>query len=452
MGTEDQRFRLSRRAVLTASLAVGLAACSKPDGGQGPDSGSAEEMAEWTRAVKKELDGKKVTVAMATDTTTEAVRKMGRAFTQATGIAVNFIVTDANGLKNKQLLDFQSGSAGYDVEMVDSFYINEFVTRGMLEPLDPTLSDPARTPSWFAYDDFADAYRSYGRVNDKIYGIPFAGATRIVGYRKDLFAQQAINRPANLDDFLAAAKRLKASGQTAGIAMRGLKGVQFSSGLLQFLYQFSDGFFDPKSGAQRIAAPENVQALEYYVELLKTGPQDISSYGPQQAVAAFTAGKAGMWYDGTPLAVDIADPEKSTVSDQVEFTVPPSGPNGHFAPLAGWNLSIASKSKEKQAAWAFICWMLGQPNDAQYLSNGGAPTRLTSFEKPPTPRHAKYYPSMIEALKLAKGLTDRGISWIPQVPQSSKALSEIGNQGARVLAGEIGAKQALETAASQLGS
>jgi len=431
---------------------MGLAACSKPGGTRGPSSNAAEEMTAWTQAVKKDLDGTKVTIAMATDATTEAVRKMGQAFTQATGIAANFIVTDANGLKNKQLLDFQSGSGGYDVEMVDSFYINEFVTRGMLEPLDATLSDTARTPSWFAYDDFADAYRSYGKVNGKVYGIPFAGATRIVGYRKDLLAKQSISAPANLDDFLAAAKRLKAAGQTAGIAMRGMKGVQFSSGLLQFLYQFSDGFFDPKSGAQRIAAPENVQALEYYVELLKTGPQDISSYGPQQAVAAFTAGKAAMWYDGTPLAVDIVDPDKSTVADQVEFAVPPSGPHGHFAPLAGWNLSIASKSKQKQAAWAFICWMLGKPNDAQYLSLGGAPSRLTSFGKPPTPRHAKYYPTMVDALKLAKALTDRGISWIPQVPQSSKALSEIGNQGARVLAGEIGAKQALETAASQLGS
>ena len=81
--------------------------------------------------------------------------------------------------------------------------------------------------------------------------------------------------------------------------------------------------------------------------------------------------------------------------------------------------------------------MLGQPNDKLYLERGGAPARVSSMTQPATETQKKYYPVMNEALTLANKLSEKGISWIPQVADSSKALTEVGNQGARVLAGEI---------------
>ncbi|MEA5069750.1 MAG: extracellular solute-binding protein, partial [Christensenellaceae bacterium] len=150
-------------------------------------SADTSTLAGWGAAVKAASDGKTITVAMASHPSTDAFKTMSDEFTQLTGIKVVWDVVEETNLKNKQLLDVQ-GAGSYDVMMVDAFWMSEYASKNVLDPIDPYASDAAKAPAWFDYEDIMPAYRNgiagAGGVN---YGIPTAGETRFIAYRTDLF-------------------------------------------------------------------------------------------------------------------------------------------------------------------------------------------------------------------------------------------------------------------------
>lgn len=454
MTTPRKPGRILLTATLVTGLAASLAACGSGGGSTSAQptaalaSGSA--MNAWTAATKKSLGGTTITIAAATHPATTAMQKLATEFTAQTGINVKFDVTEENSLQNKEKLDYQSNAGRYDVDMVDSFWVAEYASLGILAPLDSILKDPAKTPSFYDHQDMHPAYSHTDLIKGTTYGVPLAGETRIVGYRKDLFEKYGKQPPKTMDDMLSLAKFFNGKDGVYGIAMRGQRGIHFASGLLTVMYQFSDGFFNPKSGANQIAAPENVRALQYYVDLLKNAPPDVSSYTHEEALSAFTAGKAAMWFDATSLVPDILDPSKSAVADKVGFVGPPSGPRGTYGALAGWHIGVAAHSKHQDAAWAFIMWLTSKPNAPAFVSRGGTATRNSVVDTPTNDVQKAYYPAMGEGLKAAANLIDQGISWIPAVPQSLAKLVVIGNHGSDALVGKATAQQALQAAQTEV--
>src|SRR5690606_23972549 len=134
------------------------------------------------------------------------------------------------------------------------------------------------------------------------------------------------------------------------------------------------------------------------------------------------------------------DPDQSVVVDDVAFIGPPEGDKGTFGALAGWSLAIPANSENADAAWAFIVYMTSGAMAPTYVELGGVPTRTSVLENPTTPEQETYYPAMLEALTAAGNLVERGVSWLPQVPQSDEKLTIIGNYGSEALAGSLTAE------------
>jgi alpha-glucoside transport system substrate-binding protein len=87
-------------------------------------------------------------------------------------------------------------------------FMKDFAERGALKPID------------FAKDKIAEGYSQswldLGTVEGKLYGLFFKGANKsTVWYNVKSFEDAGLEPPANWDDFLAAAKTLKASGVPA---------------------------------------------------------------------------------------------------------------------------------------------------------------------------------------------------------------------------------------------
>lgn len=179
--------------LLVGVMTVSLAACGQKggeekeggdsEGGSGGLSFTAEEaktLEDWGAAVKKNLDGTEITVAMASHPSTDAFKKMEKEFTDLTGIKVVWDIVEETNLKNKQLLDAQ-GAGSYDVFMVDAFWMSEYASKKVLVPISDYAEDETKTPEWFDYEDIMPAYRNgiagAGGVN---YGIPTAGETRFI--------------------------------------------------------------------------------------------------------------------------------------------------------------------------------------------------------------------------------------------------------------------------------
>ncbi len=413
-------------------------------------SADISTLAGWGAAVKAASDGKTITVAMAAHPSTDAFKTMGDEFTQLTGIKVVWDVVEETNLKNKQLLDVQ-GAGSYDVMMADAFWMSEYASKNVLDPIDPYAGDAAKAPAWFDYEDIMPAYRNgiagAGGVN---YGIPTAGETRFIAYRTDLFEKYAKQPPKTMAEFLELAQFFggKEDG-VYGVSMRAQRGIHFASGWMSLMYNFGGGFVDQPSlvnGPVLLTCntPETVDSLQFYVDLLKNAPPDVGTYTHEEALGAFMAGKTAMWLDATALANQITDPTKSVVADKVAFVPTPTGPAGDGAALAGWNLAISSKSKNKDEAWAFIAFMASKEKSVDYVKAGGVATRSSVFENAELAALNPSYPAQKAALISANGLVEKGLSWIPQYDQINQVLDICGGYGSSALAGDMEVQAACE--------
>ena len=406
-----------------------------------------DSLDQWAQAIKAKYNGTTINVAFASHPSTEAFQKMTPEFEKLTGIKVKWDVMEETYLKNKQLMDYTGNSHLYDVLMVDGFWMSEYAPKKVIAPLKSFINSKT-TPGWFDYKDIVPAYSSgIGTYQGQIYGIPTAGETRFVGYRKDLFAKYGKRPPKTMDEMLELAKFFNGKEPGLyGIAMRAQRGIHFASGWMTVMYNFGGGFVNQKTWKVTMTDPRTVQSLKYFVALERNAPPDVASYTHEEAVSAFMAGKTAMWFDATALVPWITDPKKSTIYDKVGFVAPPKGPAGDAGVLAGWNVAIASNSRNKEAAWAFITYMTSKLKAKEYVQNGGVPTRTSVYSDKELVAKDPSYPVQLQALSCASALVKKGIAWLPPTSKLDKILDRAGYYGNLALTGEITPEDACKKA------
>lgn len=260
------------------------------------------------------------------------------------------------------------------------------------------------------------------------------------------------NPPQTMDELLELAKFFNGKEKGLyGISMRAQKGIHFASGMMTTMYQMGGQYLDEKDWKVTVNDPKTVDSLKYFVELLKQGPPDISTYTHEEAISAFSMGKTAMWFDATSLSPMILDPKKSLVSDKVGFVAPPKGSKGQYGVMAGWDIGISTDSSKKQqeAVWAFIVWMTSKEKAKQYVSYGGTPVRNSIFTDPEMVKKDFTLPIQLESLKSAANMVNDGIHWLAPHPKFIKVIEVVGNYGSAVLAGQMDAKVAMDKAQTE---
>ncbi|NLJ25263.1 MAG: sugar ABC transporter substrate-binding protein [Firmicutes bacterium] len=415
---------------------------------------SAGTLESWAEAVKAKNSGAEITIAMATHPSTEAFQKMADEFEALTGIKVKWDVMEEIYLHDKSLTEHAAGTGRYDVLMMDVCWIGEYAAKRVIDPLDSYLADPEAAPAWFDYEDIVSAYRSgLGVYKDQVYGIPSAGESAFIAYRKDLFEKYGYD-PSKIqtyDDLLVAAEFFTGKEPDLyGISMRGRRGHHIDYAWFQFLYPFGGYVFQPGTYEPAINSPESVKSLEYYCKLMAYAPKGIENFSHEEATTSFMQGKSAMWFDATALAPWIENAEKSAVAGQVGYMPPLEGPEGAYAAVAGWNLALSSKSKNKDAAWAFIMFMTSKAKSAEYVQKGGVVTRTSVLTAPEFIEEYPYYPEILDSLELADSLVQRDIDWRPRIPEWPKIGEIIGLQGSLALTGQSTPQAACEQAAKEI--
>ena len=448
--------------LLTASLAAcgsggnnasPSASAPAASGGSSPSaSASVGTLAEWGSSIKGKYDGTEINLAFASHPSTDAFQKMTAEFEELTGISVKWEVMEEGYLKNKQLLDYTGRTGTYDVLMVDGFWISEYGAKKVVEPLDDYIADATLTPEWFDYEDIVPAYRNgISKYDGNTYGIPTAGETRFIAYRTDLFEKYGKEPPKTMDEFLELAKFFNGKEDGLyGVSMRAQRGTHAASGLLSIMYNFGGGFINQQTGEATVNDPKSVQAMQFYVDLLKNAPKDVASYTHEEALSAFTTGKAAMWLDATALATRILDAGSSQVADKVAFVPTPEGPEGRASALAGWNMSISSLSEKKEAAWAFIVFMNSKEKAKEYVQEGGVLVRTSIYTDEELAASDISYPVQLEALNDANVLVEKGISWIPPHEKLGQILDRVGYYVSAAMFGEMTVQEAADKAQKEV--
>jgi multiple sugar transport system substrate-binding protein len=141
-------------------------------------------------------------------------------------------------------------------------------------------------------DTFSERALSLVASDGKPMGVPSDTWTQLLIYRKDLFEKAGLDTPDTLDKILAAATKLKQSGQ-GGIAAPTKSGDSFTEQTFEYFALANGCQLTDDQGAIQLTSPQCVATFKFYDDMIKNG----SSKGGQDVDttrAAYFAGKAGM--------------------------------------------------------------------------------------------------------------------------------------------------------------
>ncbi len=337
-----------------------------------------------------------VNMAVTTGPNANAARAIVPLFEkQNQAIKVNIIEIPWNEIDTRQLLDFSSGKGSYDLVMQSTSFFGSYAAAGYLESLDSYLANPSLIDAAaFNLDDFNKSVLNLvGNYQGKLFALPYMYFPQIMVYRKDLLAQVEAAMPKTFDEYLAVVKKLNALPNMHGTSVIGMKGGAGANvyAWAPFLFNFGGSFVDAK-GSPTFNTPQAVRALEFYKELLAYSPSEAISYGTDQVTSAFGAGNIGIMLMDADNAGALLDPSYTKLTrEQLGFAPLPSGPAGGpgRALLGAWSMGISKFSKNKEAAFKVMTFLLSNRPDvtAEFVKQGIDP-RLSVLQQ-----YAGQYPN-----------------------------------------------------------
>jgi multiple sugar transport system substrate-binding protein len=299
----------------------------------------------------------------------------GPKWEELTGIKVKVVEVPTEEMFTKIMQEYRAGTGAYDALNVIPSWMPDLAMAGALEPLDAYVDK-------FGYraelQTIAPTYRDNQMTfNDKIYSLPDDGDVFIFYYRKDVFAD-----PANQEGFkakygydLAPPTTWKQFAEIGQYLTDAHAPEMYGAGFFrqppytQFMFQErfrNEGgkFFDAETMKATVNSDIGVRVLTEMRDDNKFMPPGVETWGFVENLAAFLQGQTAMTVSWPPYgrwAAGYGQKEeafswvpKSQIAGKVGYALPPGG---HPELAAGFTLSVASTSKNKEAAYLFIQWL-----------------------------------------------------------------------------------------------
>lgn len=416
----------TRRAVLMSLLGAGAAI------GVAGSAVRAEDF-NW-----RQKEGTEINIGFSAHSMSDALISMLPDFERKTGIKVNYEVAPENDFRVKLNAQLAAGDGSVDIFMTGPSTNWEYSAGKWIEDLQPYVDNSKLTaPDW----DFADLFPNAVNVNrwtgeefgglgkGPLYAIPMNEEGYSLAYRKDVLDKAGVKVPETVDELVAAATKLNGfeldGKKLSGFVARGQEfwpTLITGYGSVLAAYGATDVNADGTSAAD---SPASIEATRKWVELLKTGPSDIASYGWEQAQADFAAGNAVFLLDADHMAEVFENPQKSQVVGKVGYALAPSGPAGRGSGIWLWSLGMNAFSKNKDAAWLFIEWASSKEIMAKTVPFGNInPTRKSVANGP---EMTKFVANWGDYNKVWTENLDKYASWRWN---PSTSFSEAGNRWA----------------------
>lgn len=399
------------------------------------------------------------TLTIATVNNGDMIRMQGlsSAFTEETGIELNWVVLEENTLRQNVTTDIATNGGQYDIMTIGTYEAPIWAKQNWLKPLDALSADAE-----YDVDDLLPPIRGGLSVDGKLYAAPFYGESSFIMYRKDLMEKAGLTMPdAPTWEFVGQAARAMTdrANDINGICLRGKAGWGEN---MAFLTAMSNSFgarwFD-ENWKPQFDQPEWKNTLDTYLSLMAdAGPTGASSNGFNENLTLFQQGKCGMWIDATVAASFVTNPNDSTVADKVGFAQAPDnglGKRGNW--LWAWSLAIPASSQNAEAAEKFINWATSKDYLALVAEKDGwanvPPGTRTSLYENPDYQAAAPFAAMTLASINSADPTHPTVKPVPYVGVQFVAIPEFAGIGTNVgqlfsaaLAGQMSADDALAQA------
>jgi len=299
----------------------------------------------------------------------------GPLWEKETGCKVKVVEVPTSEMFTKIMQEFRAGTGAYDALNVIPAWMPDLVQAGALEQLDSYVDKYGYRAE---LQTIAPTYRdNQMTVDGKIYGFPDDGDVFVFYYRKDIFARDDLKKAfkAKHGYDLAPPTTWKQFGEigsflTEALKSEGIYGAAmfrepgYGNFMFQERFRVEGGrFFDDDMKAT-INSPIGVKVLTEWVAENKFMPPGVEKFGFVDNLAVFLKGQSAMTMSWPPYgrfaAGYLANEKaldwvpKSAIAGKVGYAMPPGG---HPELAAGFALSVASTSKQKEAAYLFIQWL-----------------------------------------------------------------------------------------------
>lgn len=201
----------------------------------------------------------------------------------------------------------------------------------------------------------------------KLWAAPLRTDLGVMYYRKDLISSP----PTTWDDLVSAAKKAAPKSVKYGYVWQGAQYEGLVCDFVEVLYGYNGSVLDANDPTKvTVNSPEAQQALSQMVSWIGTiSPPAVTTYQEEPARTVWQNGDSAFMRNW-PYAYALgSDPKQSKVAGKFDIGPIPyggSGTVGHSA-LGGWNLAINAFSKNADAAWEFMNFML-QPEAQKKLA------------------------------------------------------------------------------------
>ena len=315
-------------------------------------------------------DGHSKTLTIATVNNGDMVRMQGYtdSFTEATGIAVEWVTLEENVLRQRVTTDITTKGGQFDIMTIGMYETPIWGANGWLVPLDD-LSDEYNAA------DILPAMAGGLSHDGTLYAAPFYGESSMIMYRTDLMEAAGMEMPtAPTWEFIAeaAAAMTDRDADINGICLRGKAGWGEGGAFITAMSNsFGARWFDMDWNAQ-FDTPQWANTLNFYKDMMDaSGPAGYATNGFNENLSLFNQGKCGMWIDAT-VAASFVTGGDSTVADSVGFALAPDTGLGKRSNwLWAWALAVPAGTAQEAEAKQFIEWATGTDYIEMVAANEG---------------------------------------------------------------------------------
>jgi multiple sugar transport system substrate-binding protein len=284
-------------------------------------------------------------------------------------IVPEYVAYDA--LHDKIATGMASGSAPFDIMLVDDIWFPEFADAGWL--LDVSADIP---PEMLA--DSSTAAWDIVTYDGKQYGLPWLLDQLYFYYNTDMLTQAGFDAPPTTwEGLLEMAQAMKDQGIAEYPIV--LPWGQIEASITQFvalLYGNGGQFFD-EAGAPAFNSPEAVETLQWMVDAVASGLVNPASttYGEEDARNAISAGKAAFTINWAYMYDLANNPDESTVPGQIAMAMMPVSQKGADAGIESSSnngsmaFAVAAGSENAQAAFDFVTYLTSKDVQKRYAAH-----------------------------------------------------------------------------------
>ena len=408
-------------SMLAACVAPPAAAPAPAEKETAPEAAPAEEMSWWAKAAEPYQGVTIKGISESTPPSKFAADVVAKAFTEETGINVEFETTSWDQMYDKAIKDMEAGIGIYDFVYIEQDIVYAYMDREFLADITEMRQDhPELAWDGFDVDKFVTFVNYFKDLESgDLMGVPMEAFIKTYLYRTDLFEDSEIKAafeeeygyplaPAtNHQQYSDIAKFFTEWGEAHDLDLWGTT-VQATTGHPASWYE---GFTEvpPQFGVYNwginmdtwkasvenggaMNSDENKAALKWWLSLLPYAPPESTSSTWDEVAATFAAGRAaqGLVY-GENAAWIATDPERSTVVGKVGVALPPTEPGvleavqegkGSIGYYDGGAFGIPHSSKNKEAALLWTQYIAQEKFQGDWAAASARITLKSTYDTP----------------------------------------------------------------------